>query len=153
MQRRRPVMFSAPATSPKLSGMWHLPGDVFASVTSSMQATRADTAGPAWILAGIALFLRQAADRLGDVVATTARPRLESVIGDWLASVPLPDDAVLTDSAELDGELASLRETLFPHDSNRELFMRRIRARWPNVSVSLEALRPTQAGPTHAVVK
>jgi len=137
----------------KLSGMWHLPGDVFASVTSSMQATRADTAGPAWILAGIALFLRQAADRLGDVVATTARPRLESAIGDWLASVPLPDDAVLTDSVELDGELASLRETLFPHDSNRELFMRRIRARWPNVSVSLEALRPTQAGPTHAVVK
>jgi hypothetical protein len=48
--------------------------------------------------------------------------------------------AVLTDSPELDGELTVLRETLFGHESNRDLFARRIRAQFPGVSQSLDAL-------------
>ncbi len=131
----------------RLSGMWHLPGDAFASVTSSVQATRAESAGPAWVLAGIALFLRQATDRLGGV-ATAPDPRFESAIGDWLASVPLPDDAVLTDPVELGAELTVLNKTLFHHDANRVLFMHRIRERWPQASAALDALQVDYGEPT-----
>jgi len=109
---------------------------LFGHVVTSVRASGADPDGPAWVLAGICMFLRAAAQW------STGRPdaaaQLTAAIGAWLATVPLPPDALPTDG--LRHELDALRERVFPESSNRAVFGQRLRAHWRAVDPSLDRL-------------
>ena len=105
---------------------------IFAPIVDSTRAVRAETSGPAWILAGLALFLDAAANARSG--AAERRPSLASALGDWLAGVPLPGEAVPSD--ELHHELARLKETVLRNKSQYDTFAKRVQARWPYASLS-----------------
>jgi hypothetical protein len=110
--------------------------NLFAHVVASVRSTGADPNGPAWVLAGIGMFLRAAAEW------STGRPdaaaQLTAAIGAWLATVPLPRDARPTSA--LRHELEALRERVFPEAANRAVFGQRLLAHWRAAGPSLNDL-------------
>jgi hypothetical protein len=102
-------------------GTGDMTSEIFARVASAIRASGADVAGPAWVLDGLELFLRQAAatDRGED-----AEPR---VIGHWLARIPLPPMVTTDRSADIGHELDLLRNSLFSDVRDAELFESRLR--------------------------
>jgi|tagenome__1003787_1003787.scaffolds.fasta_scaffold20989986_14 hypothetical protein len=103
----------------------------FASIVNSIQSSGADPEGPAWILEGLGMYMRHAVDWHHD--APGAARRLMFAAGSWLATVPLPRDAVL--SEHLRRELNLIRAELLFDVIARKLLMRRLIDHWPDSAV------------------
>lgn len=116
----------------------NMPEDLFDYLASAIESSGRDTTGFAWAFAGLALFLRQAAARLGD--NATLGPDAVADLSLWLVRLPIPYDAELSLS-EAPEELRILGERLFTRPTTRELFARYLLARWPvNSAPALESL-------------
>jgi hypothetical protein len=111
------------------------PDNVFSYIADAVRGSGAETSGPAWILEGLAIFLRQAGTRSSHAAGATSQliPAVEA----WLAQVPIPNYHA-AGSGELRSELVRLRERLFPSPSSREVFAKRLLAQWSGSPASLE---------------
>lgn len=96
------------------------PGDVFGEVAYSARTRGVDNVGPAWVLDGLAMLLRAAAERLDG-----GRPDPDRDLGGWLARVPLPALGDEVSASELSGELARIAHRL----SRREQLRREVEVR------------------------
>lgn len=95
------------------------PGDVFALIAAAVGNSGADRAGSIWILDGLAMVLRAAAEGVDNVD-----------IGLWLAEVPIPVLAEVTRET-LIAQLNTLAARLFRDQADRAAFARRLRDREP----------------------
>jgi hypothetical protein len=111
------------------------PDNVFSYIADAVRGSGAETSGSAWILEGLAIFLREAGTRSSDGAGATSQ--LIPAVGAWLAQVPIPKYNA-PDGDELRHELIRLGERLFPSPPNREVFAQRLLAQWPRSPLSLE---------------
>jgi hypothetical protein len=113
------------------------PENVYSYIAATIRASGAEVSGPAWIVEGLAIFLREAANRSG--AGAEAPSHLIAAVGAWLARVPIPQRAAV-DDAEFLRELQFLGNRLFPSRVNREIFAQRLLVQWTDSAMPLEQL-------------
>jgi hypothetical protein len=113
------------------------PENVYSYIAATIRASGAEVSGPAWIVEGLAIFLREAANRSG--AGAEAPSHLIAAVGVWLARVPIPQRAAV-DDAEFLRELQFLGNRLFPSRVNREMFAQRLLVQWTDSAMPLEQL-------------
>jgi hypothetical protein len=96
---------------------------LFGYIAATVHESGAEPSGPAWIIEGLAIYLREAANL--SIVGGEATSTLIPAVGAWLARIPIPHSAT-PDAADLNAELIRLYERLFPDPSNREVFAKRL---------------------------
>jgi hypothetical protein len=125
---RRLVCNPGPFPGPQSRRM---PEDLFGYLASMIASTGFDTSAYGWGLSGLALFLRQAAERLTD--GTTLGRSFVADLDSWLAQLPLPTGAEL-EISEASEELTLLSKRFFTATATRELFAAHLLAQWPSDS-------------------
>jgi len=105
-----------------------LPGALFPYLAGAVGKGGGPTTAFAWAFDGLALLLRQAADRFdggGCIDGAFLR-----ALGAWVGRFPVPPQAQLT-LADAPGELAVLGARVFTRPDVRMRFARHLLARWP----------------------
>ncbi len=115
--------------------------DLFGAIAFHVQTSGADSHGTAWVLDGIAWFLRVAVDErdwAGEFGPTGG-------FGRWLTNVPLPSTPADIRRVELAEELTQLSARVFRHPELRGIFADRILAEFPaDAPVLRDALQAAQ---------